>query len=119
MAGATRDLQGPDLASGSAILPLVSTLANGMGVAAVTALFAALVAWLTGGASVGMLTTMSGATFDEAAREVVDALRLTQAATLAVALSALVVRLRGRRRPDIDGDTRPSAPALDHGRRAS
>lgn len=98
MASATRNLQGSDLASGSAILPLVSTLANGMGIAAVTALFAVVVSWRTDGGSVDALATLSGPALDAAVQEVVNAQRLTQVATLAVTLTALIVRLGGRHR---------------------
>ncbi len=97
MASATRDLQGGDLASGAAILPLASTIANGIGTAVVSALFAAAIAWLLPAGSLASLAGLDGAARTAAVADLVDALRLTQAATLVVVLLALVIRLGGRR----------------------
>ncbi|MFI6922216.1 DHA2 family efflux MFS transporter permease subunit [Nonomuraea spiralis] len=109
MSGAGRDLQGSDLASGSVLLSLVSTIANGMGTVAVGALFTALTAAMTGGAS---LTTLAApGTADRAAQAiaVTDALRWTQAAALVVMTLALLVRLRSPRRASAILDRRDQA----------
>ncbi|MGV9329663.1 DHA2 family efflux MFS transporter permease subunit [Streptosporangium sandarakinum] len=109
MSSSSRDLHGPDLASGSALLSLVNTVANGMGTVAVSALFTVLAAAMTGGAS---LIDMAGSgTADRAAQviAVVDALRLTQAAACVVMSLALVVRLRSPGRISVILDRRDSA----------
>ncbi|GAA4929804.1 EmrB/QacA subfamily drug resistance transporter [Nonomuraea thailandensis] len=101
MSSSSRDLDGPDLASGSALLSLVNTVANGVGTAAVSALFTAL--------SGAALTAAPG---PPAQAAIVDALRLTQAAGLVVMALALAVRLRAPRRPPaILERQRPSANA--------
>lgn len=92
-----RDLHGPDLASGSALLSLVSTIANGMGTAAVSALFAALTVAMTGGGSLAALAGMGAAARASDVATIVDSLRLTYAATLVLMTLALVVRLRSPR----------------------
>ncbi|MFI5561090.1 DHA2 family efflux MFS transporter permease subunit [Amycolatopsis japonica] len=95
---AGRDLRGPDLASGSAILPLASTIASAVGTAAVSAVFTGLIAGATGGqglAAVNVSPALSG--------EIVDAYRLTLVGVLAVMVLALVVRLR----------TRPTTPTAE------
>ncbi|MEU6741466.1 DHA2 family efflux MFS transporter permease subunit [Streptosporangium sandarakinum] len=109
MSGSSRDLHGPDLASGSALLSLVNTVANGMGTVAVSALFTVLAAAMTGGAS---LIDMAGpGTADRAAQVIaaVDALRWTQAAACVVMSLALVVRLRSPGRVSAILDRRDSA----------
>ncbi|MBL0885668.1 DHA2 family efflux MFS transporter permease subunit [Myceligenerans indicum] len=98
MATATRRLRGADLASGSAILPLVSTLANALGTATLTAVFTALTALLAPGASLAEFGVIPVADRMAATAAVVDAQRLTTAVSLAVILSALVLRLRDRGR---------------------
>ncbi|MEU8415592.1 DHA2 family efflux MFS transporter permease subunit [Amycolatopsis japonica] len=95
---AGRDLRGPDLASGSAILPLASTIASAVGTAAVSAVFTGLIAGATGGqglAAVNVSPALTG--------EIVDAYRLTLVGVLAVMVLALVVRLR----------TRPATPTAE------
>ncbi|WP_410657680.1 DHA2 family efflux MFS transporter permease subunit [Amycolatopsis sp. lyj-112] len=92
IASAGRDLDGPDLASGSAILPLTSTVANAVGTAAVSALFTGLIALATGGRSLAALDDPAA---DAALlAEIVSAYRVTLAGTLVVMVVALVVRLR-------------------------
>ncbi|MCF6467825.1 DHA2 family efflux MFS transporter permease subunit [Nonomuraea sp. MG754425] len=103
ISSSSRDLHGPDLASGSALLSLVSTIANGMGTVAVSALFTALTAVLTGGASIEALSGQGASGRGTAA---VDALRLTQVAALVVMSIALVVRLRPVRSPSAILDAR-------------
>ncbi|OXM56455.1 MFS transporter [Amycolatopsis thailandensis] len=91
---AGRNLRGPDLASGSAILPLSSTIASAVGTAAVSAVFTGLIAEATGGRGLAALGDPSaGATLTG---DVVSAYRLTLAGVLAVMVIALVVRLRTR-----------------------
>ncbi|MGW4796889.1 hypothetical protein ACWEPC_31150 [Nonomuraea sp. NPDC004297] len=103
ISSSSRDLHGSDLASGSALLSLVSTIANGMGTVAVSALFTALTAVLTGGASIEALSGQGASGRGTAA---VDALRLTQVAALVVMSIALVVRLRPVRSPSAILDAR-------------
>jgi EmrB/QacA subfamily drug resistance transporter len=98
IAAATRRLHGSDLASGSSILPLVSTIANGIGTAAVSALFAGLIAWHLPTGSLSSLERLHGPVRAAAVADAVDALRATQSATLLLIVLALVVRLRGQRR---------------------
>ncbi len=89
---AGRDLHGPDLASGSAILPLTSTIATAVGTAAVSAVFTGLTAAVTGGRGLAALDDPAdGATL---IAEIVSAYRVTLAGVLAVMVIALVVRLR-------------------------
>ncbi|MGW4403619.1 DHA2 family efflux MFS transporter permease subunit [Nonomuraea sp. NPDC004702] len=109
MSGSSRNLHGPDLASGSALLSLVSTVANGMGTVAVGALFTALTAAMTGGASLAGLAAMDAADRAAQAVTVTDALRLTQAAALVVMSLALVVRLRSPARHSATPGRRESA----------
>jgi len=97
MAAATRQLHGSDLASGSSILPMMSTIANGIGTAAVSALFAALIRWHLPAGSLTSLEHLQGPARAAAVANVVDALRETQSATLLLVLLALVVRLGGQR----------------------
>ncbi|RBQ16789.1 MFS transporter [Spongiactinospora rosea] len=94
ISSSSRDLNGSDLASGSALLSLVTTIANGMGTVAVSVLFTVLAATMTGGGSLAALAGLG--TADRAAEVVtiVDALRLTQVAGLIIMSFALVVRLR-------------------------
>ncbi|AQZ68648.1 Multidrug resistance protein B [[Actinomadura] parvosata subsp. kistnae] len=91
MSSSSRDLNGPDLASGSALLSLVNTVANGLGTVAVSALFTVLTAAVTGGAS---LIDLSGPGGSAQVAAAVDALRWTQAAAVVVMSLALLVRLR-------------------------
>ncbi|MFF9585974.1 DHA2 family efflux MFS transporter permease subunit [Streptomyces achromogenes] len=98
ISSSSRDLHGPDLASASALLSLVSTIANGLGTAAVSALFTGLTATMTGGASLSAVTDGGAAARAEYAATIVDSQRLTQAAALVVMALALVVRLRSPRR---------------------
>ncbi|MFF1448349.1 DHA2 family efflux MFS transporter permease subunit [Streptomyces sp. NPDC058274] len=98
MSSASRELSGPDLASASALLSLVNTIANGMGTVAVSALFTVLTATMTGG---GSLSALAGAGVTARAADaatIVDSQRLTQAAALVVMSLALFVRLRSPRR---------------------
>ncbi|GAA4207812.1 DHA2 family efflux MFS transporter permease subunit [Actinocatenispora rupis] len=94
IASASRNLHGSDLASGSAILPLVSTVASAVGTAGVGALFTALTAAATGGQGLAAF----GRAGDHAAlaAHAVTAYRGTLAVTLLVMATALVVRLRTR-----------------------
>ncbi|MFF9527327.1 DHA2 family efflux MFS transporter permease subunit [Streptomyces achromogenes] len=110
ISGSSRDLHGPDLASASALLSLVSTVANGLGTAAVSALFTGLTATMTGGASLSAVTDGGAAARAEYAATLVDAQRLTQAAALVVMSLALVVRLRSPRRAPVILD-RQESPA--------
>lgn len=95
---AGRDLRGPDLASGSAILPLASTIASAVGTAAVSAVFTGLIAGVTGGQGLAAANVSPALT-----GEIVDAYRLTLVGVLAVMVLALVVRLR----------TRPATPTAE------
>ncbi|WP_410646858.1 DHA2 family efflux MFS transporter permease subunit [Amycolatopsis sp. cmx-4-54] len=89
---AGRNLHGPDLASGSAILPLSSTIASAVGTAVVSAVFTGLIAAATAGQGLAALSDPSaGSTLTG---EIVDAYRLTLVGVLAVMVLALVVRLR-------------------------
>ncbi|GIH14945.1 DHA2 family efflux MFS transporter permease subunit [Rugosimonospora africana] len=90
MSGSSRDLDGPDLASGSALLSLVSTISNGIGTVAFSTLFSALTVALTGGDALGASAADTATA--------VDAQRLTRLAAVAVMSIALVVRLRSPRR---------------------
>ncbi|MFD0395794.1 DHA2 family efflux MFS transporter permease subunit [Streptomyces nogalater] len=92
MSSSSRDLDGPDLASASALLSLVSTIANGLGTAAVSALFTGLTTTMTDG---GSLSAPAEASY---AATIVDSQRLTQVAALVVMSLALTVRLRSPRR---------------------
>ncbi|MEV4250746.1 DHA2 family efflux MFS transporter permease subunit [Streptosporangium canum] len=109
MSSSSRDLNGPDLASGSALLSLVSTIANGMGTVAVSTLFTWLTAAMTGGGSLAALADLGAAARAADAATIVDAQRLTQAAGLIVMSLALVVRLRSPGRPPAILDRRDSA----------
>ncbi|WP_181772373.1 DHA2 family efflux MFS transporter permease subunit [Amycolatopsis pittospori] len=91
---AGRNLHGSDLASGSAILPLTSTIATAVGTTAVSAVFTALTAAATDGRGLAALADpASDATLSA---EVVSAYRVTLFGVLAVMVIALVVRLRTR-----------------------
>ncbi|WP_410663821.1 DHA2 family efflux MFS transporter permease subunit [Amycolatopsis sp. lyj-84] len=91
---AGRNLHGPDLASGSAILPLAATIATAVGTAAVSATFAGLIATATGGRGLAALSDpAAGATLTA---EIVSAYRVTLVGVLAVMVIALVVRLKTR-----------------------
>ncbi|KAB8197170.1 DHA2 family efflux MFS transporter permease subunit [Nonomuraea phyllanthi] len=109
MSSSSRDLNGPDLASGSALLSLVSTIANGMGTVAVSALFTALTAAMTGGGSLAAPAGLGAAAGAAQTATIVDALRLTQVAALIVMALALVVRLRSPRRAPVILDRRDSS----------
>lgn len=98
MSSSSRDLNGPDLASASALLSLVSTIANGMGTAAVSALFTALTATTTGGGPLSAPAGEGAADRAAYAATFVDSQRLTHAAALVVMSLALVIRLRSPRR---------------------
>ncbi|MER7443822.1 DHA2 family efflux MFS transporter permease subunit [Micromonospora avicenniae] len=90
MSGASRDLDGPDLASGSALLSLVSTISNGIGTVAFSSFFSALTVALSGGDGLGASAADTATA--------VDAQRLTRLAAVAVMSIALVIRLRSPRR---------------------
>lgn len=94
MASAARHLHGADLASATAILPLISTLANGIGTAAITATFAAMTAVLVPGLALDAFDTVAATGRVAATVGAVNALRITQAATLLLILTALLIRLR-------------------------
>ncbi|WP_414939004.1 DHA2 family efflux MFS transporter permease subunit [Amycolatopsis sp. cmx-11-51] len=96
---AGRNLHGPDLASGSAILPLASTIATAVGTAAVSAVFTGLTAAATGGRGLAALSDPGAGTTLIA--EVVSGYRVTLAGVLAVMVIALVVRLRTRPAPAV------------------
>lgn len=89
---AGRELRGADLASGSAILPLASTIASAIGTAVVSAVFTGLIAAATAGRGLAALSDPGSALTGE----VVDAYRLTLVGVLAIMVLALVVRLRTR-----------------------
>ncbi|RSN24929.1 MFS transporter [Amycolatopsis sp. WAC 01416] len=104
---AGRNLRGPDLASGSAILPLSSTIASAVGTAVVSAVFTGLIAAATAGQGLAALSDPSaGSTLTG---EVVDAYRLTLVGVLAVMVLALVVRLRTKPAPAAEPITVRSA----------
>lgn len=104
---AGRNLHGPDLASGSAILPLSSTIANAVGTAVVSAVFTGLIATATAGQGLAALSDPSA---DSALTgEIVDAYRLTLVGVLAVMVLALVVRLRTKPTPAAEPITAGSA----------
>ncbi|MBE1577110.1 DHA2 family efflux MFS transporter permease subunit [Amycolatopsis roodepoortensis] len=102
---AGRELRGSDLASGSAILPLASTIASAVGTAAVSAVFTGLIAAATAGQGLAALSDPGSALTGE----VVDAYRLTLVGVLAVMVFALVVRLRTRPAPATEPATVRSA----------
>jgi MFS family permease len=104
MSGATRDLGGPDLASASALLSLVNTIANGMGTVAVSPVKSALTAMMTGGGSLAAPADRGAAAGSADVATIVDAQRLTQAAALVVMSLALAVRLRSPRRTPVTMD---------------
>jgi EmrB/QacA subfamily drug resistance transporter len=114
MSSASRDLNGPDLASGTALLSLVSTIASGLGTAAVSALFTALTASTTGDGSLSASAGLGAAGRAADITAMVDAQRLTRVAAVVVMSLALVVRLRTRRRaPVILNGQHSSASAGD------
>jgi MFS family permease len=90
MSGSSRDLDGPDLASGAALLSLISTISNGIGTVAFSTLFSTLTVALTGGDALGASAADTATA--------VDAQRLTRLAAVAVMSIALGVRLRSPRR---------------------
>ncbi|GAA3221091.1 DHA2 family efflux MFS transporter permease subunit [Nonomuraea helvata] len=98
MSSSSRDLDVPDLASGSALLSLVTTIANGMGTAAVSALFTVLTAAMTGGGSLAALPGLGAAARAADAAAIVGSQRLAQATALVVMSLALVVCVRSPRR---------------------
>ncbi|MFE6612581.1 DHA2 family efflux MFS transporter permease subunit [Amycolatopsis sp. NPDC057786] len=102
---AGRELRGPDLASGSAILPLASTIASAVGTAVVSAVFTGLIASATAGQGLAALRDPGSALTGE----VVDAYRLTLVGVLAIMVLALVVRLRTRPAPATEPTTVRSA----------
>ncbi|MEV0234023.1 DHA2 family efflux MFS transporter permease subunit [Nonomuraea sp. NPDC050786] len=109
MTSSSRDLNGPDLASGSALLSLVTTIANGMGTVAVSALFTVVTAVMTGGGSLAAAAGLGTAARAAGVAAIVDAQRLTQAAALVVMALALVVRLRSPRRAPVILDRQESS----------
>ncbi len=109
MSSSSRDLNGPDLASASALLSLVSTIANGMGTAAVSALFTVLTSTMTGGGSLSALAGAGAAERAADAATIVDSQRLTQAAALMVMSLALAVCLRSPRRTPVILDQQNSS----------
>ncbi len=98
MSSSSRNLHGPDLASGSALLSLVSTVANGMGTVLISTLFTALTGAMTGGASLAALAGPGTAERAAQAVAVTDVLRWAQMAALVLMALALVVRLRSPER---------------------
>ncbi|RSM56359.1 MFS transporter [Amycolatopsis sp. WAC 01376] len=104
---AGRNLRGPDLASGSAILPLSSTIASAVGTAAVSAAFTGLIAAATAGQGLAALSDPSAGS--ALTGEIVDAYRLTLVGVLAVMVLALVVRLRTKPTPAAEPITVRSA----------
>ncbi|MFC3451540.1 DHA2 family efflux MFS transporter permease subunit [Amycolatopsis speibonae] len=94
---AGRNLHGSDLASGSAILPLASTIASAVGTAVVSAVFTGLIAAATGGRGLAALSDPSAST--GLAEELVSSYRVTLVGVLAVMVIALVVRLKTRPAP--------------------
>ncbi|RSN61032.1 MFS transporter [Amycolatopsis sp. WAC 04182] len=94
---AGRHLNGPDLASGSAILPLSSTIASAVGTAVVSGVFTGLIAAATAGQ--GLAALSDPAAGSGLTGEIVDAYRLTLVGVLAVMVLALVVRLRTKPAP--------------------
>ncbi|MEV4071548.1 DHA2 family efflux MFS transporter permease subunit [Nonomuraea fuscirosea] len=115
MSGSSRNLHGPDLASGSALLALVSTIANGMGTVLISALFTVLTAATTGGASLTALAGQGTAERAAQAVAVTDALRWAQAAGLVLMSLALLVRLRSPGRASAILDRREPAAARTRG----
>jgi EmrB/QacA subfamily drug resistance transporter len=109
ISSANRDLDGPDLASGSALLSLISTIANGMGTATVSALFTGLIAAMTAGGSLAALAGLGPVARAADAATMVDALRLTSLAALVVMSLALAVRLRSPRRAPVILDRQGSS----------
>ncbi|MEU4970060.1 DHA2 family efflux MFS transporter permease subunit [Streptomyces smyrnaeus] len=109
MASSSRDLNGPDLASASAILSLVNTIANGIGTAAVSALFTVLTGVLTGGGSLSALANAGTAARSADTATIVDSQRLTYVVALIVMSLALVVRLRSPRRTAVILDRQDSS----------
>jgi len=109
MTVAMRDLTGPALASGSSIMGLSQQLASALGNAAITALFAGLVGWRTGGLGVDQVSRLPDAARAAIAGDLVTAQRLTQLATLAIILLALTLAVRrlGVRPPENETHTRP------------
>jgi MFS family permease len=114
MSSAIRDLDGPDLASGSALLSLVNTIANGMGTVAVSVLFTVLTAAMTGGGSLSVLAGLGTADRAAEAATIVDSQRLTRAAALIVMSLALFVRLRAPRRTPVILDPQDSPATTGH-----
>ncbi|MFI9451955.1 DHA2 family efflux MFS transporter permease subunit [Amycolatopsis sp. NPDC052450] len=104
---AGRNLRGPDLASGSAILPLSSTIASAVGTAVVSAVFTGLIATVTAGQGLAALSDRSVGS--ALTGEIVDAYRLTLVGVLAVMVLALVVRLRTEPTPAAEPITVRSA----------
>ncbi|MFF2011535.1 DHA2 family efflux MFS transporter permease subunit [Streptomyces sp. NPDC058195] len=109
MASSSRDLHGPDLASASAILSMVTTIANGIGTAAVSALFTVLTGAMTGGGSLAALADAGAAARAADAATLVDAQRLTHVAALVVMSLAFVVRLRSPSRTAVILDRQDSS----------
>ncbi|MFD7134488.1 DHA2 family efflux MFS transporter permease subunit [Streptomyces sp. NPDC059894] len=114
MSSSSRDLNGPDLASASALLSLVTTIANGMGTVAVSALFTVLTAAMTGGGSLSALAGEGAAASAADADTIVDSQRLTHVAALIVMSLALVVRLRSPRRAPVILDRQDSSANAGH-----
>ncbi|WP_340682025.1 DHA2 family efflux MFS transporter permease subunit [Amycolatopsis coloradensis] len=104
---AGRELRGPDLASGSAILPLASTIASAVGTAVVSAVFTGLIASATAGQGLAALSDPSAGSM--LTGEIVDAYRVTLVGVLAIMVLALVVRLRTRPAPTTKPTTVRSA----------
>lgn len=114
MASSSRDLNGPDLASASALLSLVNTIANGIGTAAVSALFTVLTGAMTGGGSLSALAGAGAAARAADAAAMVDSQRLTYAAALIVMSLALAVRLRSPSRTAAIPDRQNSSASGGH-----
>jgi EmrB/QacA subfamily drug resistance transporter len=103
MTSSSRNLDGPDLASGSVLLSLISTISNCVGTVTFSTLFSALTVALTGGDALGASAADTAAA--------VGAQRLTRLAAVAVISIALVVRLRSPRRSSATMDPAAAATA--------
>ena len=111
MASATRNLHGPDLASGSAILPMVTTMANGLGTVMFSSLFAIFADRQMAGAALADLSALGPGERALAVAGAVDAIRLTQAISVTLMVVALALRLwRGRGSASVPTDQLTEVP---------
>jgi len=113
MTAAARHLNGADLASGSAILTLISQLANAAGTAGVTALYAGMIGWRSAAADLEEVSGLPAAARLDLAPDLVTAQRLTQLATLVLFGGALVIALRYLGRGPAVAASREPAPATE------